>query len=370
MADQLKILHSENSMGWGGQELRVLSESRGLLERGHDVLIVCPPDSGIRRGAERMRVPAIELPIGRRSYTALRCVVQFLRQHDCDIINTHSSTDSWLFATAAKVARHRAALVRTRHISSHVSRDPLTYWVYRYGVQRVVTTGEALRRQLVHDNRLPEKHVVSVPTGIDTDRFVPGDKLQSRERLGLPKDRLIVGIVATIRHLKGHADLVEAAAMLDRSIRWLIVGDGPSRGVVESRIASLGLESSFLLAGNQDDVVPWLQAMDLFVLPTYAEGVPQSVMQASSCGLPVLTTRVGGIPEIVRDNETGRLIEPGDVPLLAKSIAEILSDSELRQRWGARGRTTAIAHFGAENMITAMENVFRDVQSRRRGLAA
>ncbi len=352
-------------MGWGGQELRILHESRGMLERGHEVMIACPPNAQIFAAATRMQIPVTGLPMERRNLAALRSVFDFLRQHDFDVINTHSSTDSWLFATASRLTRSKASLVRTRHISSKISRDLLTRWVYRYGVKRVITTGEALRQQLIRDNRLPENHVISVPTGIDTMRFIPGDKSLARQHLQLPTNRTIVGIVATMRYLKGHLDLVEAAARLNRDHLWIFVGDGPSRRVIEDKIASLGLEQSVLLVGNQTDVVPWLQAMDLFVLPSYAEGVPQAVMQASSCGLPVVSTNVGGIPEIVRDGETGKLIPPGDVDQLVKAIEQILSDQPMRVRWAAQGRQLAMERFGIEKMLDRMEKVFYSVSAHQ-----
>ncbi len=345
-------------MGWGGQELRILHESRGMIDRGHAVTIACPPDALIFSAAERMRIPVVGLPIERRNIPAIGAVKDFLRRNQFDIINTHSSTDSWLFSLACRLKRSNEALVRTRHISSKISRDPLTHWVYRFGVKRVVTTGEALRQQLIRDNRLPENHVVSVPTGIDTVRFAPGNRSDARQILKVPTDKSIVGIVATMRHLKGHLDLVEAASKLSRDVLWLFIGDGPSRTVIEAKIASLGMQQSVLMAGNQDNVVPWLQAMDLFVLPSYAEGVPQAVMQASSCGIPVLSTNVGGIPEIVENGVTGKLIQPGNLDALANSIQQILENRSMRERWGTEGRKLAVKNFGSEKMLDRMEQVF------------
>ena len=131
-----------------------------------------------------------------------------------------------------------------------------------------------------------------MPTGIDTARFRPGDRNAARATLDLPLDRKLVGIVATLRSWKGHRFLIEA--MPGRTRDLAIVGDGPQRAALEALVAKHGLRARVTFAGNQADVVPWLQALDVFALPSYAnEGVPQALIQAMLVGLPCVTTNVG-----------------------------------------------------------------------------
>ena len=363
MKRSLRILHSENSIGWGGQELRILHEAHGMLDRGHEVMIACPPDSEIFSAAHRMGIPVTGLPICRRNLSALSAVVSFLRRNRFDIINTHSSTDSWLFATAAKLLRLSTGMVRTRHISADVGRDPFTHWVYRYGVGRIVTTGERLRKNLIERNGLPAQHVVSVPTGIDLGKFVPGDKTGARLRLGLPVDKPLVGVVATLRSWKVHRYLIDAANILrDTNFHYALVGDGPQRENISHQLTQLNLIDRFTCPGNTDNVADWMQAMDIFVLPSYAnEGVPQSIMQAMACGLPVISTPIGSITEAVADGETGRIIPAQNAAQLASEIRGLMEDVDRRRHYGAAARRKAVSEFGKEKMLDRMEDVFDSV---------
>ncbi len=226
-----------------------------------------------------------------------------------------------------------------------------------------MTTGEKLRQTLIRENGFPPEKMISVPTGIDATLFVQGDKQQARQNLQLPADKFIIGILATIRSWKGHVYLVEAVARLREQhpdLHLLIVGDGPSRPVVEARLEQCGLIEMTTLAGNRSDVVPWLQSMDLFVLPSYAnEGVPQSLMQAMFCGIPVISTPVGSITELVIEGETGAIVPPENSSALAVTIEQLLTDTLLRERYATNGRSHVLKYFTAEKMLDAMEAVFR-----------
>jgi len=360
---RLRIVHSESSCGWGGQELRILVESEGLLRRGHDVRLVCPAEAPICEAARRRGVPVAPLPIARRNLAALRAVRRWLKAHRADVINTHSSTDSWLVSVAAKLLGPRTPVVRTRHIAAGVRRGPLSRWLYTRGANVVVTTGGTTRRALIEHNRFPAEQIVSIPTGVDTDYFVPGDRLAARRRLGLPGDKTLVGIVATLRSWKGHRYLVEAFARLaDEDALLAIVGGGPQRENLERQIADLGIPPRVLMPGNQEDVLPWLHALDLFALPSYAnEGVPQALLQALSCELPVVTTPVGSIEEAVVAGRTGLLVPPEDPAALAEALRRLVADEALRRRLGSEGRRVVVERFGIESMLDRMEALFRRV---------
>jgi glycosyltransferase involved in cell wall biosynthesis len=357
----LRIVHTESSLGWGGQEIRILVEAAGMISRGHEVSLVCPAEAAIYQEARERGIPVTALPIARRDRRGFAAVRNWLRDARADVINTHSSTDSWLVSLAARTIRRRPGIVRTRHISPDVARDPLTRWLYGRGADRLVTTGERLRQSFLTRLRLPSDHVISIPTGIDTDHFAPGDRQEACRRLGLPADRLIVGIVATIRSWKGHVYLIDALSELPQKEQTLllVVGDGPSRHFVEERIVQRGLAGSVRMVGQQRDVAPWLQAMDVFALPSYAnEGVPQSIMQAMSCGLPVVSTHVGSVDEAATHEKTGLLVAPKDATALGAALERLLADPSLRRRMGEAGRRAATADFTFSRMIDRMEEVF------------
>jgi len=359
----LRIVHSESSCGWGGQEIRILTESQGFLRRGHQVRIVCPREAPIYEAAQQRGVPVEGLPIHRRNVRGLKAVRRWLKCNHFDVINTHSSTDSWLFAVAAKLFGSRAPIVRTRHISVTVSRDPFTRWLYTRGTDMVVTTGERIRQAMMKHNHFRQDRLLSVPTGIDTDHFAPGDKLGARRKLHLPLEKITIGVVATLRPGKGHPYLLDAIRQLARDdVQVLIVGHGPMRGPIDKQVAKLDLGDRVVLPGNQEDVVPWLQAMDIFTLPSHAsEGVPQSIMQAMSCGLPVVATTAGSIKEAVTHNVTGLIVPAKDSRALAEALQTLIDHETLRRRFGREGRRVATERFGMDQMLDRMEDVFRRV---------
>lgn len=355
----LKIVHTESSLGWGGQEIRILAESQGMIRRGHAVTLLCPREARIHSEAASWRVPVVPLPIGKKHLAGVRALIDWFRANPCDVACTHSSTDSWLVALA-RVGRGRPRrLVRMRHISAPVPRGPLSRWLYMHAAERVITTGEALRRTLIEANGFDAARIESVPTGIDAGRFRSGEKRASRARFGLPPERMLVGIVATLRSWKGHVHLIEAMAQLPESIELVIVGDGPMRGVLEEKIAKLGLRGRVRMQGEQADVLPWLRALDIFALPSYAnEGVPQALVQAMLVELPCITTAVGGIPEIAEHDRTALLVPPQDPQALAAAITRLADNEGLRRELGEAARKHCVEGYSYTRMLERMEAVY------------
>ncbi|HQY46113.1 MAG TPA: glycosyltransferase [Usitatibacteraceae bacterium] len=367
--ESLRILHTESSLGWGGQEIRVLTEARGVARRGNAVAIAAPEESRILQAAAGYGVEAIALPIARKSVQGLLALTGLLRGRQFDILNTHSSTDSWLASVAACLQRHPPPIVRTRHISAPVPRNFATRWLYRSATRRIVTTGERLRLQVIEETGVDPGHVVSIPTGIDLDRFRPGPAAQARADLGLAVDGRVIGIVATLRSWKGHRYLFEAfAGLADRQARLVVVGDGPQREALEALAKELAIEPRVTFAGNREDVAPWLRALDLFCLPSYAnEGVPQALMQAMASGLPVISTPVGSIAEIVEDGVSGVLVPPEDANALRAAIESLLADGSRRARLATAAREAALRRFGEERMVERMLEIFTVVARAARG---
>jgi len=276
------------------------------------------------------------------------------------VVNTHSSADSWLVALACATLPRPPAIVRTRHISAPVSGNFANRWLYRQA-KVVVTTGEALRKDLIARLGLPADQAVSIPTGIDTVRFAPSaDKSTAKRALDLDPSLRYIGIVATLRSWKGHAFLLDAFARLARDdVRLAIVGDGPQRAAIERRIGELGLSGRVILAGQRSDPERWLQALDIFCLPSYAnEGVPQALLQAMLCGLPIVTTPVGAILEAVRDGESALITPPRDASALAGAIAQLLASPGIADQLGNNARQVAFARFSREGMLEKMQDAF------------
>jgi glycosyltransferase involved in cell wall biosynthesis len=367
--DRLRILHTEASLGWGGQEIRVLTEARALARRGHEVTVAAPAAARIFEATHRYGVEGVAIPVGRKTPAGLLAMAALLRDREFDVINTHSSTDSWLAALAARLLRRPPPIVRTRHISAPVPRNAPTRWLYRSATERIVTTGEKLRQQVIDETGVDPARVVSIPTGIDLERFRPGAVRAAKVEAGLPPDAFTIGIVATLRSWKGHRYLFEAFAKRDdRSARLVVVGDGPQREALGALARELGIDPCVHFAGNREDVAPWLRAFDLFCLPSYAnEGVPQALMQAMACALAVVTTPVGSIAEIVEDGVSGVLVAPQSAEALREAIDALAADPGRRGALGRAARETALQRFGEDRMADAMQAVFREVARARRG---
>lgn len=362
----LNIVHTESSLGWGGQEIRILSEAAGLQERGHRVRLLCPRGARIFDEASRFDVPVEAVPVGRKNLRGLTSMTSWIRSQKGPasrvIFNTHSSTDSWLVALSLQGLGRPFPIVRTRHISARVPKNWPTRWLYSSAAARVVTTGQALRQQLIDDLGISPGLVESVPTGIETTRYIPGDRAAARSKLGLPTDKMLVGIVATLRSWKGHRYLIEALARMPDRIGLVIVGDGPQREALEGLVASQGMADRTRMTGNQVDVLPWLQAMDVFALPSYAnEGVPQALIQAMLVGLPCVTTTAGSIGELARHEETALVVPGEDAAALRAAIGRLVADAALRERLGNAARALCQAHHSRTQMLDRMESIFATV---------
>lgn len=362
--NKFHIVHTESSGGWGGQEIRILNEILEFMKIGHPVTLICDIDTPIAERAKEYKINTVELPIGKKTFKGLFALKNWIKNNDFDIVNTHSSSDSWMTALGMRLAFKIKPMVRTRHVSAPISNNWATRWLYHKASDHIVTTGEKLRSTLIKDNKIIPQKVTSVPTGIDCSLFKPAeDKQAIRESLGLPTDKTIIGIAATLRSWKGHKYLIEAFTMLNNpNTHLLIVGDGPQWNSITQQIKEAGIENQVTMCGNQKNVVPWLQAMDIFTLPSYAnEGVPQGIMQAMACGLAVISTDVGSIAEIVHDNYTGVMVEPRDSKSLLKAIEELIENKTIKVELSLQGTSLAHQIFGLNIMSEKMSAIFKDV---------
>lgn len=359
----MRILHTESSLGWGGQEMRIVAEAAGFAQRGADVTIAAPSNASILEHAASRGLRAVALPIARKHPASLFALRRFLAKHRgrIDVVNTHSSTDTWLAALAVRSLRDAPALVRTRHLSSGLSSNRATRWLYTRAPHHIVVTGERLRENLHRQFGTDLSRVTSVPTGIDLARFRPRERAQARAAKGVD-DGTWIGVVAALRNWKGHTYLLDALAMLAGHAarpRLLVIGDGPQRANLERRARDMALADRVRFVGFQSDPEAWLAALDVFVLPSYGdEGVSQAAMQAMACALPVVVTDVGGMRDAVTHEETGLMVPARDANALAAAIARVLDDPALARRLADAACAKAQRDFALSRMLDRMQAVF------------
>jgi len=353
------ILHTEASRGFGGQELRILAETRWLLDHGWDALVACQPASPLHAEAVAAGIPAVAVRMrGAHDLPALFVLRRLMKARAVSLIHTHSSVDSWLGALAARSLRR--PVVRSRHVSIRIrSRLALVYRL----ADRVVTSGEAVRAIVVGAG-LPAGRVVSIPPGVDTRRFHPGVSGKTvRDELGLATDQPLVGLVANIRGSKGHNVFLEAARevlMRRPDARFLVVGDGVGRAEVRRRVGDMRLEAAVTLTGFRRDIPEVMAALDVLVLPSIrSEATSQVIPQAFAVGTPVVASTVGGSPELVRDGETGRLVPPGDARALAAAVLELVSDPARARALGRAGQRLIADRHSLDASMALTTSVYR-----------
>ncbi|MEO8849626.1 MAG: glycosyltransferase family 4 protein, partial [Casimicrobiaceae bacterium] len=252
-------------------------------------------------------------------------------------------------------------IVRTRHVSVPIADNRATRWLYRKATARIVTTGDALREALIRDLRVDADRVFSVPTGIDPRQHAAQDPAQVRRALGLPPVAPLVGIVATLRSWKGHRYLIDALQRIHRTDAHLvIVGDGPQRAALEQQVQAAALGARVTFAGQQQDVSPWLAALDVFVLPSYAnEGVPQALLQAMFAGVACVTTDAGAIGEIAHADSTALVVARESADALATAIDALLGNPALCRRLAGNARELVSGRYTESAMLDRMDAVFR-----------
>jgi glycosyltransferase involved in cell wall biosynthesis len=352
---QWRILHSESSMGWGGQEVRVFAELDWMRTHGHWVALAAHPGSAIATRAREAGMTFYPL----RTHKALLPleVVRFaawLKKHGVEVVNTHSSNDGWLAGLAARLAG-KPILIRSRHIEVDYPNRFWSGFAFRTLPHRVITTSQRIADRLVAELGIAPERVSCIATGVDLARVDPATTRTLRQELDLTPDVALVGMISVLRSWKGHQTFLDAAARLvresKRPLHFIIAGEGTMRVVLPDMIKQAGLEEKVTLLGHRTDVPNILASLDVLVLPSYAhEGIPQIILQAQAMARPVVATTIGGIPEVVEDGVTGLLVPPRDDIALAEKIGALLNDPALAVRLSQAGRTQIEATYSLDAM--------------------
>jgi glycosyltransferase involved in cell wall biosynthesis len=356
------ILHTEASIGWGGQEIRILSEILGMKGRGHEVSLAAPAHSKIytRASAAGIKVFGINFDKQGLLITA-PALIRVIKMEKVQLLNTHSSRDSWSGGIAGRLAGIK--IIRTRHISSKLEPGPLTKLIYGPLNDGVVTTGNFIKEQLVREIGISPRKIFSIPTGVDVSAFSDADGEKVRREFDIGEGEPVIGIAAALRSWKGHAFILRAMPEVLRRFpkaRLLIAGEGNLARKLDALSKELEIKESVIFAGHREDVPEIIAAFDVSVMASYAsEGIPQFALQSMASGKPLVGTAVGGIPEVVKDGVNGYIVPPKDSGALADAILKLLSDPEKARVMGLLGRKMALEGHTKERMLDDMEALYR-----------
>ena len=361
------ILHTESSTGWSGQQIRILDEARGLMDRGHSVTVVCQPNSMIAKRAEEWNVPIVTTKMkGAFDIVGIRNLRAFMQEYKPQIVNTHSSRDSWTGLIAARLTGGITA-VRTRHDHSPIKTSFDSRLLYCKLCDVVVTTGETIRQYVIQQTGSSPDRVFSIPTGIDTRKFSPdnADGLTFRREIGVAERAPLIGTAAVVMAVRGLSHFVEAASKIASKMpdaRFVIVGDASTPNNLKERlvehIAELGMTDKLVLAGSRSDMPNVMAALDVFVLASLSEGLPRVISQAMAMKKPVVAANVGSIPEQVLDGQTGILVEKANSDQIADAVVKIMNDPALAKQMGENGRKLVVERFCVESMLDTTEALY------------
>lgn len=323
---RIKILHTEWSDGWGGQEIRIIGEMLGVREKGVEVFLACKDNAIIKQKAIENNIPVFTLTFrGNIDFKTLFSLKKIIKKHHIDIVNTHSGKDTWVGGLAAKLSG--AKFIRTRHLSNKINPSRTNF--INELADYVFTTGEGVRADMIAYNRIKPEKITSIPTGIDETIFNPQNynTQECKEAFGITDDEIVIGNVAVLRNSKRLDNFITIVDRLNKAFpekkfKFLIAGEGPKRKALEQQIKDLQLKNITLL-GHIDNVAEFLSALDIFLFTSDSrEGVPQSVMQALCMERNVVATDDGSTADLYHHNNF--LLTPTDIDTIYHNVKQMV----------------------------------------------
>jgi glycosyltransferase involved in cell wall biosynthesis len=385
LPERVRVVRVIARLNMGGPALHVAYLSSGLQSRGYDTTLVA---GSLARGEESMafvadslEVPVLTVEQLHREISPLRDglavfrLARLLRTVRPHILHTHTAKAGAIGRLAALVAVGARPPIVVHTFHGHVLRGyfgPVRATFFRL-LERalgsvttaLVAVSPEVRDDLVALGVAPKEKFTVIRLGIElAHRVGSGDRAEMRRTMGIPPDRFTVGWIGRMTAVKRTDDVLFAIARLRElgvDACLCMVGDGPDRDHVEQRAFELGIMRDCLFLGYQEEVAPFYAAFDAVVLPSGNEGTPVTVIEALAGGRPVVATRVGGVPDVVRDGVDGFLVEPGDVDALAARLAELARDPARRERMGEQGRARVVPRYSVERLLDDVDRLYRSL---------
>jgi glycosyltransferase involved in cell wall biosynthesis len=385
----VRVLRVIARLNMGGPALHVAYLTHGLRERGYETTLVA---GSLARGEDSMEfvarelgIEATHLPELRRDIAPIRDLqatlrlAQLIRRLRPDILHTHTAKAGAVGRMAASLVGDARPPIVVHTFHGHVLRGyfgpRLSYgfrllerWLARR-TDALVAVSPEVRDELVRLGVAPAEKFTVVRVGIELSARVADldGRAETRRRLGIARDSFTVGWVGRMTGVKRTSDVLLAFKRLrERGVDAFLcmIGDGPEREQLERRAHELGIMKRTLFLGYQEQVAPYYAALDAMILPSGNEGTPVSAIEALAAGRPVVATRVGGLPDVVREGEDGFLVAPGAVDELADRLERLAADEELRRRMGEAGRERVLPRYSVERLIDDVDALYRSLLAK------
>ncbi len=363
----------------------ILGQLRRLVESGYEVYAVSNAgDFEEELSGESFQY--VPIPIKREldpraDLLTLRRLSHYFRKMHFDAVHTHTNKAGILGCWAARLAgvEHILSTVHGFYFHEHMHPVPRAFYVNLYRttfrlVKKVFMQSKEDLETAIRLHIIPEEKLVHIGNGIDLSRFDPSNAQTVKERKKLrelhriPEAASLVGTVARINQEKGINELILAAGNLIknrfRNVYLVVIGDGAARGECERLAASMGVSERVRFTGFVENIPAWLSAIDVFALPSHREGFPRTLCEAFAMGTPIVTTRIRGCRELVKDGETGLLVEPRDVSALIEAIDRLLGDRTLREAFAEASSRFARLHLDERSVIERIHRTYLELGLR------
>lgn len=358
----MKVLHVEAGRYLYGGARQVLYIAQGVAQAGHDSIVVCPEGAVIATAARELGLEVIELPMkGDADVGLVFRLRRLIRQHNPDIVHLHSRRGADIFGGLAAKWCGVPSVV-SRRVDNPESTF-VTRW--KYGLfNHVITISEGIRQVLIAQGLDPTS-VSCVRSALVAEEFQsPRPRADFLKEFDLADEAIVLGVVAQLIERKGHRFLFEVLprVLTDHpNVRVIIFGQGPGREPLEQRVLENGLSDSVQFAGFREDMPDWLAHLNILVHPALMEGLGISLLQASAAGVPIVASRAGGMPEAVKEGETGLLITPGNTAELETALRSLLDDVQRAQGMGEAGKRYIEEEFSVARMVEGNLAVYRGI---------
>ncbi len=364
----MKILHTNFHKGWGGQPNRILVECRGLAELGHEVVIACPKNSQLHQRGEAAGLEIFTDVTFARGFRPqflihdARALRHLIRQRGFDIVHTHGSQDAWATAAAMMRLQPRPIVLRTKHNIFPIQDHSFNRLLYGRCTDGMVCVSSAVVEYCAAKPYLKRENLARIHSAIDFTPFSEGSRDHSlRQELGI-EDRYVAGALGRLRHEKGHKYLLQALPKVIEQapdFLLLIVGSGSLEDELKQMVSALGLEQHVRFLGFRTDIPRVLGALDLFVSPSLSEGLGTAPMEAGAARLPIISSEVGGVPDIIESGVTGLLVPPAQPEALTSAILTMYKDRAFAQRCGEAAAIYMEKTFGEKRLVLETDALYR-----------
>ena len=361
----MKILHINTEKTWRGGEQQLLNLLQGLNKRNIISHLACQPGSAMEERAKNFGIEVFPIAMhGEVDLLASYRIRRLITGFRYDILHSHTSHAHTLAFFASFGTKTR--LLVSRRVDFSIFRHSflhLSGFKYRFMAHYYIAISHKIKEVLVSDG-IPAQRIFVVHSGINPERFASSPKDHLIAEFNIRKDEHVVVNVAHLAGHKGQKYLVRAIPLVLAKIptaRFFIVGGGELMPELQSLAASLGLKQKLIFTGFRRDVGSFYQIADLFVMSSVQEGLGTAVIDALALGKPVVGTCAGGIPEIIRDGETGRLVASADPAALAGGIIDLLANPERAKQMGRRGQEMARKNFSVDAMVDKNIEVYQQI---------